>query len=94
MAAMQVERFTSAAGTAQTTDYDDVRHQIERWPSVERARLAQYIITTLVSDEPAHPKKRNAVEQIVGRMAIAGVPAPSDEDVAHMLEESRLERYS
>lgn len=93
MAITQVKPLANGAGSEQATNYDDVRHQIEAWPSVERARLAQYIITTLVPEAVVNPGKRNSVVEIYGRMAVEGVPAPSDDEVERMLEESRLERY-
>ena len=93
MAITQVKPFANGAGSEQTTNYDDVRHQIETWPSAERARLAQYIITTLEPEAATNPRKRNSVAEIYGRMAVEGVPAPSDDEVDRMLDESRLERY-
>ncbi len=88
MSIAQVKPLANGTGSEQATNYDDVLHQIEVWPSAECARLAQYIITTLVPEAATNLRKRNSVAEIYGRMAVEGVPAPSDDEVVRMLEES------
>jgi hypothetical protein len=76
MAITQINPFADPKDAEPVIRYEEVRHQIESWPSVERARLAQYIISTLVPGEATKPKRRNSVAEIFGRMAVDGVPAP------------------
>ncbi len=79
MTSAHVERPTAASTSEQAADYDQVRQQIENWPAAERARLAQFIINTLVAIPPPTPKRRNAVAEIFGRMAAPGPPTSEDE---------------
>lgn len=93
MAIADVEHRPAATSDDANSDYENVRHLVDSLPAPERARLAQHIITTLMPDEVRGPKKRNSVGEIFGRMAVEGVPAPSDEEVARMIEDYRTEKY-
>lgn len=78
---------------AHTTDYDRVLKIIQNWPSARRLTLVQAVLKTLApADVTERLSQARTLEQAHGLLA-TNHPAPTDEEIAHWLDERRTERY-
>ena len=79
--------------TAPTFDRETILRIVQEWPINEQVALADAILAaTHATAEPA------VTPPAVPSAALRGIlandqPAPSDEDVARMLDEERMRRY-
>jgi hypothetical protein len=69
----------------------ELKDQVFKLPSSERLALASAIIESLQS-QPIFADRSGAIQRMRGLLK-TDRPAPTDEEVAAMLEERRLEKY-
>jgi hypothetical protein len=69
----------------------ELKDQVFKLPSSERLALASAIIESLQS-QPMCADRSGAIQRMRGLLK-TDRPAPTDEEVAAMLEERRLEKY-
>lgn len=76
-----------------TLDRETILHLVETWPIGEQVALADAILASAHA-APLSPSQPPAVPSATLRGIFAnGQPAPSDEEVARILEEERLKKY-
>ncbi len=76
-----------------TLDRETILHLVETWPIREQVALADEILA-IAHAAPLAPPLPPAVSSAALRGIFAnGRPAPSDEEVACILEEERMKKY-
>ncbi|MBP7688991.1 MAG: hypothetical protein KA765_13825 [Thermoflexales bacterium] len=73
--------------------YDAVLQTANHWPPAQRFALIQDLLKTLepAALEPTFPKRRT-LHKALGLLK-TDRPAPTDEQVAHILHDARTEKY-
>lgn len=80
-----------AANTVNGQHYESVVNTIRSWPAAQRLTLVQDVLATLAPDITP-PRRQPTLARALGLLA-TDVAAPSDEDVAKLLDQRRQERY-
>ncbi|WNZ46206.1 hypothetical protein Q2T42_30925 [Leptolyngbya boryana CZ1] len=70
----------------------ELKAQIFKLPPSDRLALISAIIESLQDTSVPQPVRSGAIQQMRGLLK-TDQPAPTDEEVATMLEERRLEKY-
>lgn len=71
--------------------YKSVLRVVHTWPAAKRYLLIQDLLKTIEPQEEQR-QRPDTLSQALGLLATAQ-PAPSDEEVAHILQEHRIEKY-
>lgn len=72
--------------------YNAVIETVRNWPTAQRFALIQDVLATLAPNVLSDVMRQPTLQQALGLLATAS-PAPSDQDIAHILDERRRERY-
>lgn len=80
------------SNTAQTQHYEAVVNMIRSWPAAQRLTLVQDVLATLAPDLAAASQRQPTLARALGLLA-TDTPAPSDEEIALLLDQRRQERY-
>lgn len=70
----------------------ELKAQIFKLPPSDRLALISAIVESLQSTTIAQPDRSDAIQRMRGLLKTER-PAPTDEEVAAMLEERRVEKY-
>ncbi len=81
-----------ASQTEQTQNYEAVIKTVRGWSAAQRLSLVQDVLATLAADVVPTPKHQSTLARALGLLA-TNQPAPSDADIAALLDERRRERY-
>ncbi len=73
------------------SNYEAVIRIVRTWPTTQRMVLVQEVLNTLAPEASTAPRQPT-LSRARGLLA-TGRPAPSDADVATMLDERQRERY-
>jgi hypothetical protein len=78
--------------TAPPRDREDILRLVRRWPLSEQVALADSILAEVrAAQQPLSPPVEPS-ESLRGILATEQ-PAPSDEDVARIMDEERMKKY-
>jgi hypothetical protein len=75
-----------------TPDYETVITMVRGWSAAERLTLVQAVLATLTPDVFPPAQRKPTLTQALGLLATE-MPAPSDTDIAALLDQRRRERY-
>ena len=75
--------------SADRAEYLQILARVRNWSAAQRLHLVQDVLTTLA---PAEREARQTLEAARGLLA-SDRPAPTDADIARLLDERRAERY-
>lgn len=81
-----------ASNSAQTPDYETVIKMVRLTSAAQRLALVQDVLATLAPDLALTPPRQPTLSHALGLLA-TDQPAPSDSDIATLLDERRRERY-
>jgi hypothetical protein len=70
----------------------ELKAQVFKLPPSDRLALISVIVESLQNTPVTQPERSNAIRRMRGLLKI-DQPAPTDEEVATMLEERRVEKY-
>jgi len=81
-----------ASQIQQTQNYRAVIKAVRGWSPAQRLSLVQDVLATLAADVAPAPTRPPTLARALGLLA-TNQPAPSDTDIATLLDERRRERY-
>jgi hypothetical protein len=70
----------------------ELKAQVFKLPPSDRLALISVIVESLQNTPVTQPERSNAIRRMRGLLK-TDQPAPTDEEVATMLEERRVEKY-
>ncbi len=73
-------------------NYETVLDIVRTWPITQRLALVQEVLATLAPAVPTTPQRQPTLSRARGLLA-TNRPAPSDAEIAALLDERRRERY-
>lgn len=73
-------------------NYETVIKIVRTWPITQRLTLVQEVLATLAPTAPTTPHRQPTLSRARGLLA-TDQPAPSDADIAALLDARRRERY-
>jgi hypothetical protein len=85
-------RDVMESNTTDTENYEAVINMIRAWPAAQRLRLLQDVLVTLGPEGAHNTQRQPTLSRALGLLAVHH-PAPSDEEIAALLDERRQERY-
>jgi hypothetical protein len=71
----------------------ELKEQVSKLPASDRLTLVSAIIESLQEDAPISETERSSAIRRMRGLLKTEQPAPTDEEVAAMLEERRAEKY-
>ncbi len=81
-----------ASNISNPESYERVISIVRSWPAPQRLTLIQDLLATLVPDVATARQRPPTLARALGLLG-TDQPAPSDEDIARLLDERRRERY-
>jgi len=79
--------------TTPTLDRETILQVIHHWPISEQIALADAILAEARSAAPTQYRPSTIPSAALRGILANGGPAPSDEDVARILDEERMNKY-
>jgi dihydroneopterin aldolase len=90
---LNIGEANMASNMRQAHNYEAVIKAVRGWPAAQRLALVQEVLTTLAPDVALVSQRQPTLARALGLLA-TNTPAPSDIDIAALLDERRRERYS
>jgi hypothetical protein len=81
-----------ASNRVTSDHYEHVINIVRSWPAPQRLTFVQDVLATLVPDITSDRPRQPTLNHALGLLA-TDQPAPSDEDIAALLNERRQQRY-
>ena len=78
---------------ASTLDHDAILQVVRQWPVSERVALADAILADARSSLQGTVQPAAVPSSMLRGILSNGQPAPSDEEVAHIVDEDRCQKY-
>jgi hypothetical protein len=77
--------------TSTMTEYETILQTVGKWPAMRRFSLVHDVLKTLEPEGTERPRKHTLATAL--GLLKTNQPAPSDEEVARILHEARMEKY-
>lgn len=74
------------------TDYERILQIVRQWPAAERLSLLREVTQTLSSGHSPLRAPRDTLSKALGLLSSRRA-SPSDQEIEHLLDEHRMEKY-